>query len=147
MKRYIKTLSAFLSLVMMLTLVGCIGESADTTAEDGDISAQIETQREVQQTEAQQTEEETQAPVQPSEWDLVREKAKNEGIKVLFIGDSLTHYNEMPQIFAALCKAAGYKVTADRQTKGGTGIAMLREDGTLEMFKTFGYEDYRDRMC
>ena len=26
-------------------------------------------------------------------------------------------------------------------------IAMLREDGTLEMFKTFGYEDYRDRMC
>lgn len=26
-------------------------------------------------------------------------------------------------------------------------IAMLREDGTLEMFKTFCYEDYRDRMC
>ncbi len=26
-------------------------------------------------------------------------------------------------------------------------IAFLREDGTIEMFKMFGYEDYRDRMC
>lgn len=26
-------------------------------------------------------------------------------------------------------------------------IAMLREDGQLEMFKIFAYEDYRDRMC
>lgn len=37
----------------------------------------------------------------------------------------------MPQIFAALCRAAGKKVTADRQTKGGTGIAMYREDPAL----------------
>ena len=127
MKKYVKTLLTVFSLLMMLPLVGCVGEPADTTvAEDTDSSAPIETQN-----DAEQTEEETQALVQPSEWDILREKAKNEGIKVLFIGDSLTHYNEMPQIFAGLCQAAGYKVYADRQTKGGTGIAMLREDAAL----------------
>lgn len=26
-------------------------------------------------------------------------------------------------------------------------IALLREDGKIEMYKVFGYEDYRDRMC
>ena len=26
-------------------------------------------------------------------------------------------------------------------------IAMLHADGRLEMYKVFGYEDYRDRMC
>ena len=26
-------------------------------------------------------------------------------------------------------------------------IAFLRENGELEIFKVFGYEDYRDRMC
>ena len=26
-------------------------------------------------------------------------------------------------------------------------IALLRADGNLEMFKVYGYEDYRDRMC
>jgi carboxynorspermidine decarboxylase len=26
-------------------------------------------------------------------------------------------------------------------------IALLRANGELEMFKVFGYEDYRDRMC
>ena len=82
MKKYVKTLSTVFSLLMMLPLVGCVGEPADTTvAEDTDSSAPIETQN-----DAKQTEEETQALVQPSEWDILREKAKNEGIKVLFIG-------------------------------------------------------------
>ena len=126
MKRHLRTFSAFLSLIMMFPLVGCVGE-ADVPGES--TPATESTSNETEQ--IGQTEEETFIPVQPSEWELVRDKAKNEGIKILFIGDSLTHYNEMPQIFASLCKAAGYKVTADRQTKGGTGIAMLREDEAL----------------
>ena len=113
---------------MMIPLVGCVGDSADTTAPaetDGVIPTETEAQL------ADTTAEETFVTDQPSEWDIIRAKANGEGIKILFIGDSLTHYNEMPQIFAALCKAAGKKVIADRQTKGGTGIAMLREDPAL----------------
>ena len=131
MKKHLRTLSAILSLIMMLPLVGCVGDSDVTDASTTD-ALNPETDAPATDSEkVEQTEEETQAIVQPSEWDIIRDKAKNEGIKVLFIGDSLTHYNEMPQIFASLCKAAGYKVTADRQTKGGTGIAMLREDEAL----------------
>ena len=136
MKRYIRALSAFLSLIMMIPLVGCVGEPADETepvdttapAETDEVTpAETETEAVLEDTTAEET-----APAdEPSEWDAIRAKAKNEGIKILFIGDSLTHYNEMPQIFAALSKAAGYKVTAERQTKGGTGIAMLREDPAL----------------
>ena len=131
MKKYLRAFTAFLSLIMLFPLAGCVGEgtvtdestAGDPVPETDAPSSETET--------AVQTDEETEASDQPSEWDLIRNKAKTEGIKVLFIGDSLTHYNEMPQIFANLCKAAGYKVHADRQTKGGTGIAMLREDAAL----------------
>ena len=30
---------------------------------------------------------------------------------------------------------------------GHPSMAMLHTDGTLEMYRRFGYEDYRDRMC
>ncbi len=128
MKYYLKLLSAFISVLMLLPLVGCVGSGDTTTAEKEDTTVPEQTQASVEDTLAPETTEEI-APA--DEWTAIREKANNEGIKVLFIGDSLTHYNEMPQIFAALCRAAGKKVTADRQTKGGTGIAMLREDGAL----------------
>jgi hypothetical protein len=128
MKKYIRTLSALLSLIMMFPAVGCVGEGAETTdLNEPETSVPSGTEVQLQETTA----EETYAPVQPDVWDMIRDKANGEGIKILFIGDSLTHYNEMPQIFAALAKAAGKKVTADRQTKGGTGIAMLREDPAL----------------
>lgn len=134
MRNFIRALSAFLSLIVMIPLVGCVGEPAETTApSEPGTSAPTETAAPAETTEVSKetTSAETQ-PEQPAdEWTAIREKANGEGIKILFIGDSLTHYNEMPQIFAALCKAAGKKVIADRQTKGGTGIAMLREDPTL----------------
>ena len=132
MKKHIRTFSAFLSLIMMLPIVGCTGGgngANDTVSSDKVTSAAEALTTETEQ--SKQTEEETSTTAQPSEWESLREKAKNEGIKILFIGDSLTHYNEMPQIFAGLCQAAGYKVHAGRQTKGGTGIAMLRDDPAL----------------
>ena len=134
MRKFIKVLSAFLSLIVMLPFIGCVGEPAETTApSEPGTSAPTETAAPAETTEV--SEETTSAETQPEqpadEWTAIREKVNGEGIKILFIGDSLTHYNEMPQIFAALCKAAGKKVIADRQTKGGTGIAMLREDPAL----------------
>lgn len=134
MKKYLKLLSALMSVLLLLPLFGCGGSGDETTAGETTASAPEGTLAPADTTAAEETtvlEETTEEPASADEWTALREKANNEGIKVLFIGDSLTHYNEMPQIFAGLCKAAGKKVTADRQTKGGTGIAMLREDGAL----------------
>lgn len=131
MKNLIEVLSALLTFIMIFPLVGCTGEPEVTGASTTEESLPVTDAPSSEAETTEQIDEETDAPVQPSEWDLIRDKAKNEGIKILFIGDSLTHYNEMPQIFAGLSRAAGYKVQADRQTKGGTGIAMLCEDDAL----------------
>jgi len=134
MKYYLKFLSAIMSVLLLLPLFGCGGSGDEITTGETTASVPEGTFAPADTTATEETtvlEETTEEPAPADEWTAIREKANNEGIKVLFIGDSLTHYNEMPQIFAALCRAAGKKVTADRQTKGGTGIAMYREDPAL----------------
>jgi len=45
-------------------------------------------------------------------------------MKILFIGNSATHYNDMPTaIFAPMCEAAGYDVEVTAITKGGYHLA------------------------
>ena len=104
MKNYIRAISAFLSLIMMIPLVGCVGDPAETTASNETSAVPTETTASAETTEASEatTAAETQPEPPADEWTAVREKANGEGIKILFIGDSLTHYNEMPQIFAAV---------------------------------------------
>lgn len=43
-------------------------------------------------------------------------------MKVLFIGNSFTYFNEMQELFQNLCTAAGHDVTARRRTVGGYGV-------------------------
>jgi hypothetical protein len=43
-------------------------------------------------------------------------------MKVLFIGNSFTYFNEMQEIFQNLCTAAGHDVIARRRTVGGYGV-------------------------
>ena len=43
-------------------------------------------------------------------------------MKVLFIGNSFTYFNEMQDIFQNLCVAAGHDVVARRRTVGGYGV-------------------------
>lgn len=40
-------------------------------------------------------------------------------MKILFIGNSYTYYNDLPKIFEALALDNGHKVTVDSVTKGG----------------------------
>ncbi len=57
----------------------------------------------------------------------IREKsARGEEIKILFVGDSLTYYNDMPMIFEALARSAHKNVRADSITKGGHGIYRMQ---------------------
>lgn len=43
-------------------------------------------------------------------------------MKVLFIGNSFTYFNEMQELFQNLCVYAGFDVTAKRRTVGGYGM-------------------------
>ncbi len=46
--------------------------------------------------------------------------AEEDTMKILFIGNSATYYNDMPEnYFASLCEAAGYNVEVTRITNGG----------------------------
>lgn len=138
MKKHIRILTALISLLFILPLFGCADGEGEVTLDTPEPENTPPAVTDAPATDAPTTDApETDAPetepaeVVDDEWTALRKKAEGEGIKVLFIGDSLTHYNEMPQIFARLCNAAGKKVHAERQTKGGTGIAMYREDAAL----------------
>lgn len=60
-------------------------------------------------------------------------------LKVLFVGNSLTYYNDMPQTFEQLSDEQGYHVTVDQHTPGGTGFVHHVANNTL-------YQKFRDEV-
>jgi hypothetical protein len=52
-------------------------------------------------------------------------------VKVLFIGNSLTYSNGMPQLFDSLVKASGKEVYVDQATKSGKRLHQLLNDPTV----------------
>lgn len=51
--------------------------------------------------------------------------------RVLFVGNSLTYYNDMPQLFAGIANEKGYRVEVDSYTVGGTGLAEMLASGEV----------------
>ncbi len=113
-----KRIVAFLLLAAMLfAAVACTG-NGETTTEPGDGTSapapDNKTEAAPDATTAQ-TPEDTDPPA-PEVQILDKSKSYN----FLFIGNSYTHYNDMPeQIFAKILKAAGYDAKVQRVTKGG----------------------------
>lgn len=98
---------------MLFAGVACAGEGeVTTTAEETEKAPEAEVT-----TAAAETEE--PAPETTAEPEItVLDKSRK--YNFLFIGNSYTHYNDMPeQIFAKILKAAGYDATVTRITKGG----------------------------
>ena len=52
---------------------------------------------------------------------LVAQKADSP-LNVLFVGNSLTYFNTMPQQFEQIADEQGHHVTVDQHTPGGTGF-------------------------
>ena len=50
-------------------------------------------------------------------------------MKVLFVGNSYTYYNDMPEMFAALARENGRDVSVDSVTKGGRKLYQNLESG------------------
>lgn len=111
-----KRLIAMLLLSSMLFAgVACTGEGEVTTAPEGTAEApEIDVTTAAPETEATEPAPETTAAPESTVLD------KSKKYNFLFIGNSYTHYNDMPeQIFAKILKAAGYDATVTRITKGG----------------------------
>lgn len=116
MKRLI---SVFLLLSMLLAGVACTGESEATTLADEPTKAP---EADVTEAPAPDTDSapETDPTPETTEASASSELDKSKKYNFLFIGNSYTHYNDMPeQIFAKILKAAGYDATVTRVTKGG----------------------------
>ena len=62
-------------------------------------------------------------------------------MKVLFIGNSHTYFNDMPALFRAVCGQHGIDVHVTMLTKGGMGLAYhLRQEQTLFNIRYGGYD-------
>lgn len=53
---------------------------------------------------------------------------ESDNISILFVGDSLTYYNDMPIIFENIAKSAQKNVYVDSITKGGYSILKMQKD-------------------
>ncbi|MGH1384816.1 T9SS type A sorting domain-containing protein [Kordia sp.] len=59
-------------------------------------------------------------------------------LDILFVGNSLTYFNNMPQTFEQIADEQGYQVTVDQHTPGGTGFVHHVNNNAL-------YQKFRDR--
>ena len=117
-----KMLSAMLSMILLCSfwLVSCGAdagtETTATAATEG--SAVTDTSATATATEVT-TEATTEATTESAVSDPdARETALS--LNILFVGNSYTHYNNMPtQLFAPIARAAGYDVTIKALTEGG----------------------------
>ena len=111
MRRFIALL---LLAATLFTFVACDGNDASTEPEN--TAPATENSGTADDTDADETtlaDETTSAPS-----DEILDKSKS--YSFLFIGNSYTHYNDMPElIFAKILKAAGYDAKVQRITKGG----------------------------
>lgn len=99
----------FLSaLLIICTVVGCTSPEAGDSTAVSDGEATQEKESEAPQSEAADTTAaQTFLP-------------KEDEYSVLFVGNSYTYCNEMPEVlFKSICTSAGYKVKVDSVTRGG----------------------------
>ena len=62
-------------------------------------------------------------------------------MKVLFIGNSHTYFNDMPALFQSLCAEKGFSVHVTMLTKGGMGLDYhLKQEQTLFNIRYGGYD-------
>ena len=63
-------------------------------------------------------------------------------MKTLFIGNSHTYFNDMPKIFADICKENGVEMQVTMLTKGGMGLDYHADNEQTRFNILFGDYDY-----
>lgn len=59
-------------------------------------------------------------------------------LDVLFVGNSITYFNDLPQTFEAIAEEQGYQIELDQHTPGGTGFVHHVNSAAL-------YQKFRDK--
>ena len=114
MKRFI---AALLLATMLFASVAC-GGGGETTTEPETTPGAPESSSPAEETTG--TEETTDADETTAESPEPEILDKSKSYSFLFIGNSYTHYNDMPEmIFSKILEAAGYDAKVQRITKGG----------------------------
>lgn len=113
-----KLLALFLALATLFAVVGCAAQTTNPEENSTDASTEAPTTSApaTEQPSEGSTEEATDPKDPPAENQPLD---KDKEYKILIVGNSYTHYNDMPiALFAPIAKAAGYKVTVHHVTKG-----------------------------
>lgn len=108
-----KFLSLFLAILLAFSAVACNGEGDVTT------DAPKETDPPAPNT--------TAAPVAPETTETIQE---DKTLNILFLGNSLMYYNDMPELFAKIAAANGKKVNVKSVTKGSATISDFTDERT-----------------
>jgi ABC-type glycerol-3-phosphate transport system substrate-binding protein len=108
-----KILSLFLAILLAFSAVACNGEGDVTT------DAPKETDPPAPDT--------TAAPVAPETTETIQE---DKTLNILFLGNSLMYYNDMPELFAKIAAANGKKVNVKSVTKGSATISDFTDERT-----------------
>lgn len=129
-------LSMLSTALIFSTVTGCSSPDTDTDA-NTDESSEVTTNMETSADEITQVPE-TQAP------DPFLPKDKE--YSVLFVGNSYTFYNDMPEvIFKTICDKAGYSVKVDSVTRGGYYLhqfASSRDEYGAELENKLAQNEY-----
>lgn len=113
-----KFVALLLALATLLAVAGCATKAPDTSNET---TADTSTNAPTTPPTEQPTEKPTEQPTEPQDPPATDPQPLDKGktYRILFIGNSYTHYNTMPdELFGPIARAAGYNVIVEKIVKG-----------------------------
>ncbi len=111
-----KLISLILAALLAFSAVACTGGGGDvTTAADGTSAVPAP---------------DTSPATDPPAPETTQKIEEDEELNILFLGNSLIYYNDMPELFAQIAKANGKRVNVKSVTKGSATISDFAEERT-----------------
>ena len=105
--------------------------SEAATEEATEVTAEITSEATAEATSESTTEAATEATAEATSEETAAETtAADPTLNVLFLGNSLMYYNDMPEIFGALANGAGRKVNVKSVTKGSATMSDFASQST-----------------
>ena len=109
-----KFISLILAILLAFSAVGCVGGGEVTTAADNPTEAPAP---------------DTSPATEPAP-ETTEEIKEDKMLNILFLGNSLMYYNDMPDLFAKIAQANGKKVNVQSVTKGSATISDFTDERT-----------------
>lgn len=113
-----KFISLILALLLTCSAVACTGGESEVTT-DGSV-----------ETSAPDTAAVTTPETDPPAPETTEEIKEDKMLNILFLGNSLMYYNDMPELFAQIAAANGKKVNVKSVTKGSATISDFTDERT-----------------